>query len=315
MISTSLVVDAEAFTRLLWNANLFTPKTGVVEATVFFSIRVGAHWDLTMVACDDFIVVQDSIPFRVTEQDNAVIIEPMQFTLPRAFVIDFEKEVRKVKGYVEFSVIDGHFTARLEQTEDADDLIMSEKYDTPAQVWGELLEILEAEYSPASEACYINPERLKQIPRMKIEGDHPVGWYLAKGDGQVVVPFIYGPTVKGIITSMNEQKLIERGVHTWGTVADPEVQYSVGDKVTVGGIEFTKIAEPEVPFDHGDPSDPPPWDERGPTNIDTNDGKDLQGVRAKHWSPIGTRVEYTDPVDPDVTPDHVNAEEYEEYGY
>ncbi len=331
MISTPLSVNAVRLNQLLWNATLFTTKTGATEGRVFFSVRVGAHWDITMFACDDFIVVQDSVAFSVTEQENAVVIEPMQFTISVADLKEFEKATRDIKENIDITIMDGHIG--FVQVEPADsgeteEVVYSYAYTHPGQVWGYLIELTEAgqEFSGdfTGTTFYINPDRFKQIPRMKIEGDHPLAFRYGQVEEQQMIGFRYGPTVRGTITSMDIEKLIAREVHIWpheDEEVEPYVEViPVGGKVTVGGIEFTKISD--VPFEEDGEEVPlggyfsdeePPWDTDGPTNIDTNDGKDLQGVRAKDWKP--TRVEYMAAVDPDVMPDHVDPEGDAESGF
>lgn len=253
-MSFSISVEAVRFNQMLWNALLFTPKAGVTNGRVFFSVRTESHWDLTVFACDDFVVVQDSTPFRNTEQDNAVAFDNTQFALPLAVVKALETATRTITGDIEISIAEGKFLC----------LDSDQEVEVPEQIWGDLTELVGTEWAPTEFALdfYLNPDRLKQIPRMKIPGDHPVGFRYALHGDQTMVPFIYGPTVRGVITSMDEKVLIERGVYIWGEDTRPPLpDYKVGDKVIVGGIEFTKFADPETP----------PWDVDGPTNIDTGD--------------------------------------------
>ncbi len=263
MISSPLSVDAVRFNQLLWNATLFTNKTGATEGRVFFSLRVGEHWDITMFACDDFIVVQDSIPFGITEQENAVVIEPLQFTMSLADVKELEKQTREFKEQFIFTIVDDALSYT------SGDDVHEFPFEGPSQVWGYLIEVAEAGQQFSADftgtTFYINPDRLKQIPRMKIDGDHPLAFRYGRFEDQQMIGFRYGPLVRGTITSMDVAVLKERAVHIW----PGENEEGVSPHVVV--TESVTTDEDVTPFDHGDPAEPPPWDVDGPTNLDTED--------------------------------------------
>lgn len=290
-----LSVNAERINQLLWNALLFTPKGGAVEGKIFFSVK---DQELFVFACDDFIVVRD----KVTLVTGKSTLEHKQFALPIAAVKDMEAETRKAKGDVEVQLDAGQFSLDGEGM-----AVVQHQTEHPSQVWGDLVELLNSaerfEDGATASTFYLNPDRLKQIPRMKIEGhmpkdkqDQPLCFRYGSLNDQVMLAFKLGPSVAGLITSMDESVLRGRGVVVWDfEFLSEAIAHSAAG--TVKEIDKVTLTADDVP-----------WDEDGPTNIDIT-----QGVRANDWKPL--RVEYTDPVDPTVVPDHVDADEHGRYGF
>ncbi len=304
----SATVTAERLAAALWNASLFTPKTGVVSGQVLF--QIGSD-KIAVFSCDDFIVVREEI----AASDISPDLQDSEFALPIAEIKKLEADLRKIEGFIEIQRNNDLFGC----------LGFGIEIQQPLFEWKDLIPLLEEAQSFSSGAIaptfYLNTERLKQIPRMKVEGDHPLAFRYGYIEGlESTIGFRLGWKIQGVITTMNDEVLLKRGVALWNEddEAEPYIEnIPIGSTMNVAGFEFTKVSdnpfegEPEVPFDHGDPCDPPPWDVDSPTNIDLDP---LGGVKAKDYNPP-TRVQYTDPVDISVAPDHVNEEEFHAYGF
>ncbi len=199
---TTISVDVTRLHQALWNSLLFTTKTAITAGKILFKVQVttGA---ITLFACDDFIAVQDSVEFSVTEQ----AAQDVSFTLPLATVKALETATRTLSGQIEISITEGKFLC----------LDSDEHFGEVDEAWNEIVDLATTPWNPTEFALdfYLNPDRLKQIPRMKIPGDHPVGFRYAMVGEQTVVPFIYGSTVAGVIISMDEATLAERSVYLW----------------------------------------------------------------------------------------------------
>lgn len=298
----NFVVDGVRLMELLWNVLLFANKSGATKGDVHFSIDPETK-RLYAVACDDFVVVQDNI--ELTSSD----LSYFSFTLDNASVKALEKKSRDWKETVDISLLTSVGEIQVGNFE-------SIKFDLPdTELWKLLVDVVQTE-TPSLTApsdWYLNPDRLKNIPRMKIEGhrdpdkrDQPVAFRYIQGD-QIMLAFLYGPSVRGVITSMDEEVLKKRGV----TMFDNYVERFTEKHKASNELERRIEQAPE--------NEGPPWDidEDNQDKVDP-DGfiHDLQGVRAKDYLPenLTAQVQYDAPVS-DEAPVHVNEEEFNEYGY
>ena len=273
------IADPVRLNQLLWNVLLFSNKNGAVKGDVYFTICDNV---LYAVSCDDFIIMEDKIALIEGSHDGDS--PNREFTISNADLKLIEKYSRDYKETI--TIILGEGTIKVGATEysiGSPDL----------ELWPILVELVGQDtpstVPPAD--FYINPDRLKQIPRMKIDGDHPVAMRYIAADDQVMLAFLHGTSVRGILTSMSVEVLRDRGVHMWD---DPEWVQPYIERVGVA----VALSESKLPI----AQQPEEWND---------------SVVAKHNGKpknLTARVEYDTPLSTEA-PAHVNAEEHVEYGF
>lgn len=195
-----IVVDPKRLNALCWNAVLFTPKAGSTGGRALFSVARGIFG---IQACDDFVAVSD-LAETLEEEDQF----GYEFTLSVTDIKKLDVLTRTLTEPVELSICE----AQLHVLDDVFETAVPESF------WMDIVDLIETEHSAAFYAkdVYLNPERLARVARLKTEGDQPLGLRFELNDsGQEIVRFIYGPTIHGVITSMSEETLRGRGVHTF----------------------------------------------------------------------------------------------------
>lgn len=253
-------ISTEALRRLLFNVQLFSGPKTATAGSILLRVREDT---LTAYASDDFVLYTETI--AVSSSDTALTLSLDQVKILTKEIKDSTEEYTEVAGE---SV--------------AEDSIWSVLVSLGGRDW----------VSDNSGDFYVNPKRLSNLYRIRLEDkeDQPIGLRHSSFEGQDVLVFIYGPRVRGIITSMSEEVLRGRGCFLWGDVSE----------LTDPGQLEDSVAEEEL-------SEPPPWDV---------ESAGLDGVRREHHKTEPRyRVEYTDAVDTTIAPDHVDKEAFNEYGF
>lgn len=197
-----LIVDPKALNRLFWNAALFTPKGGATGGRALFAIRDGR---MVCFSCDDFVAVADFAEFGCDISSGGFDLD---FTLAVADIKKLDVMTRSLTEPVELWICEA-------QLHVLDDVF---EHESPKSFWMEIVDLIEQEHAQAAfpEDLYINSERIARVARLKTDGDHPLGFRFELDDsGQQIVRFIYGPTIHGVITSMDPEVLRGRDVTTF----------------------------------------------------------------------------------------------------
>ncbi len=277
-------ISTEALKRILFNVALFSgPKTATAGA-VLFQVKSGT---LTSFTSDDFILYVERVSVESSDEE---------FVLPLDRVKELTKEIKD--SVEEFTEVEG-------------DPVAEDSF------WPILVSLGSRDWTNDSSVdFYVNPKRLSNLYRIRLEDkeDQPIGLRHSTYEGQEVLAFIYGPRVRGVITSMKLQTLLTRGCYTWADHDDPD---RLEDDSESSSLEELND---------------PPWDE-GPEFAETEGGAKpvevsdeeiiarfetpemLDGVRREHHKvAIGTRVQY-DTAIVSSAPDHCNEDEWTEFGY
>lgn len=211
------IVDVPRLNELFWNLSLMTPKVGVTEGNALLWF---CDTTLTGYACDDFILVEDVVQTDQTGLDISRLVAVDQLKKADAWT-------RMVTGEnVQISFDDDGIILRGEVPEGSPDTFVIETTPFEADPWTNLIHMLDQVVQPGKLPdrylrWALNPDRLRNIARMKTPGDNPIDFSQCSlnGFGDVATwAFKLGPTVTGVITPMDRDKLRERGCSLWENV-------------------------------------------------------------------------------------------------
>ena len=206
-------IEAQDFNRLMYNAQLFSPAKGATGGRAYFDILQGGSLEMT--ACDDFVIVRDGAGFETDEYLD------LQFTLALADIKKLDVLTREIKEPIELEISEGKLILNpIDPKSDPEDLESVEVFDIgePEGFWHSIVNLIEDDHPFAGrpDDLYLNPKRVAQISRMHLEGDHPIGLrYILNDSGEQMLSFIYGPTIRGVITTQDVAHLEARGAYVW----------------------------------------------------------------------------------------------------
>lgn len=190
-------VPAQELHRMAYNALQYCSKDSTVKGQTLWTLE---GEDLSVTAYDDYFAVND----------HGGLIEVFEGIPDTRGVMDLktlqelEKFLRDKDKTFDLASLDSELVGAVDVLEDAHDLI----YTDPN--WGGLDPVYLQKFS-------VSPDRLRRLSLLKPKG-FPIALHAAETSaGEHFLLFRYGPTVRGAISLLNEEKLRElyKGEELW----------------------------------------------------------------------------------------------------
>lgn len=212
---TNFQIEATQLNELFWNLALFTPKNGTTDGRALINV-IGSG--ITGLACDDYIVIQDRREVFLRQEVGLML------TVSVADLKTIETWSRKAEGLLTVGYDGGQLTFVGEGSELKDISQTIESRRVAGEMWSQIGAFVDDNTLTGTvdvdryEKWALNPDRLKNIPRLKIPDDHPVDFRMCTISGFEDVAtwqFKYGPTIIGCVMPMDREVLKTKGVSMW----------------------------------------------------------------------------------------------------
>lgn len=212
----SFELPAGRLSQLLWNMALYTSKVGVTEGAILFLINGPS---LIAYACDDYIAISDeAYPTSIIGTGVAKLVASLEQTkLVEAWSRKLSSEDRVI--------VKIDLDESLMVFESSDSYQVIDVDSDPGDVWTDIAYIIddESQQSIGSSANWdtwaINPDRLKNLSRLKLPDDSPIDFkkktVRVQNHTIAAWKFLMGPTIRGVVMPMDRDVLKEKGCTLW----------------------------------------------------------------------------------------------------
>lgn len=198
--STNLLIPSQILWRMAANALIYANKASSVQGYTYWIIRDG---DLYVCSYDDYFAIVDRHDGPgLAEQDLTALLDYKDLQ-------ELEKSLRDAEGETDLKEI---------PWADPQEAILGVYTSAQRLVYGELLGDLRGELFEASMDWAVHPDRLRKLSLLHPRKGYPLSFRSYDYQDQHLLCFRYGPTVRGVISLLDESILASKftkGLEIW----------------------------------------------------------------------------------------------------